>query len=143
MGDLRSIIREVLTEELAHLRSQTSRTVEEGVSINSNADLNQFVQRLLALSKDAATRADIENGRRVFTLSMPTPATTSSSPSNVASNQVAARAKLDNKGLITERDIAALPEGTRQITVNKSARFTPLARDEFRRRGINLERVST
>ena len=45
------------------------------------------------------------------------------------------------KGLITERDIAAVAEGEVRLRVAKTARLTPLAGDEARRRGIRIERT--
>jgi hypothetical protein len=46
------------------------------------------------------------------------------------------------KGLISERDIAKLPAGLASVQVSKRVRFTPLAQDELRRRGVKIERTS-
>ena len=45
-------------------------------------------------------------------------------------------------GLLTEKDVEALPDGTRVVSVGKSVRFTPLARDELRRLNIKIERIA-
>ena len=45
------------------------------------------------------------------------------------------------RGLVTEKDIAKLPAGLTAIEAGKRVRFTPLARDELRRRGIKIERT--
>jgi hypothetical protein len=46
------------------------------------------------------------------------------------------------KGLITERDIAGIAEGETRLRISKTARLTPLAGDEARRRGLRIERTS-
>tara|TARA_B100000575_G_scaffold195986_1_gene158470 strand:- start:785 stop:1090 length:306 start_codon:yes stop_codon:yes gene_type:complete len=46
-----------------------------------------------------------------------------------------------NKMLITERDIGDLKASEKAISIWKSSRLTPLARDEIRRRGISIERI--
>ncbi|MGB4825890.1 MAG: hypothetical protein WBP18_01195, partial [Paracoccaceae bacterium] len=45
------------------------------------------------------------------------------------------------KSMITERDIVGLGEQEKRLRVKKNARFTPLAGDEARRRGIRIERT--
>jgi hypothetical protein len=50
-------------------------------------------------------------------------------------------ARID-KGMVSERQIDALPPGTSQLVIGKSVRLTPLARDRARARGIILERAS-
>ncbi|MBL4769056.1 MAG: hypothetical protein JKY94_15320, partial [Rhodobacteraceae bacterium] len=44
------------------------------------------------------------------------------------------------RGLVSERDVASLPQDMRRVDVGKTVRFTPLARDELRRRNIKVER---
>jgi hypothetical protein len=45
------------------------------------------------------------------------------------------------KSLVTERDIAAVAQGQTRLRVLKTARLTPLAGDEARRRAIRIERT--
>ena len=67
--DLRTVIRELLAEELAKVRgamktaSAAPGVRDEEVSIASDAELDAFVKRLLSLAKDDHARADIEAGR--------------------------------------------------------------------------------
>ena len=71
MSDLRAMIREILSEELAGLRKAPvlpAQTRDEVVSIRTNAELAAFVKRLLSLAQDSRLRADIETGRHVFRL---------------------------------------------------------------------------
>ncbi len=46
-----------------------------------------------------------------------------------------------SKSLITERDLAAVPNGETRLRITKTALLTPLANDEARRRGIRIERT--
>ena len=46
-----------------------------------------------------------------------------------------------DRGIVSERQIEALPAGTSRLLVGKSVRFTPLARDRLRLRAIDIERT--
>lgn len=150
MDDLRALIREVLTDELAALRRGEGATAapqvrEEVVELRSSADLNAFVRRIMALARDGRARAEIEAGRHLFRLgqgtgaSAPSAAASAYEPRGVTASAAPSPVRFQ-RGLVTERDVAALPDGQRGIAVAKSVRFTPLARDELRRRGIRIER---
>ncbi|NMM43636.1 hypothetical protein HH303_04045 [Rhodospirillaceae bacterium KN72] len=148
MSDLRSMIREVLREELSALKGGGAfapQVREETVSIGTNADLQRFVARILELSKDAGSRAALESGRHVFRLGHSgglgaAPSVAMGSPA--APNPAATRVQFD-KGLVSEKAIADLPDGTRVVRAGKTVRFTPLASDELRRRGIKIERAKS
>lgn len=150
MSDLRSMIREVLREELSALRGAggiAPAVREEAVTINTNADLQRFVQRVLELSKESGTRADLENGRHVFRLGGTggggaVISATPPSAGPAAPNPALSRVQFD-RGLVSEKDIAKLPNETRVIRAGKSVRFTPLASDELRRRRIKIERAKS
>ena len=62
--EIRLIIRDVLTEEVANLKRPTVN--EERVVIASDGDLTRFVARLLDLAADAGLRREIAEGRYVF-----------------------------------------------------------------------------
>jgi hypothetical protein len=145
MSELRHLIREILAEELGKMpvmQIPAPRVTEELVSIRSNADLEAFVRRLMAAAQDGRLRADIETGRHVFRLA-------NSGASQVPAHQPTAPAPQRHspvrfeRGMVSERDVASLPKDARRIDVGKSVRFTPLARDELRRRGINVERAQS
>ena len=132
--DLRSVIRELLAEELAAIQGEaaapTSAVRAEEVSIDTDDALGAFVKRILELAKDDEARAEIEQGRHVFRLAR-----------GVQVAAPKASAARYERGLITEKDIAKLPAGLTSIEAGKRVRFTPLARDELRRRGIKIERT--
>ena len=120
---LRQLVREVIAEEVGRLKPDR-RT--ETVRIESDADLLAFAKRILQL--DDKDRAALEAGRLTFTLESrqgPAPTTT------------AARIE---KGLVTEKQVEALPKGTATLHLGKAARLTPLAQDRLRQRRIVIER---
>ena len=121
---LRQLVREVIAEEVGRLQ-QDGRT--ETVRLDSDADLMAFARRILKL--DASERAALEAGRLAFTLERgqgPAAATSAST-------------RID-KGLVTEKQVEALPKGTAILHVGKAARLTPLAKDRLRQRQIVIER---
>lgn len=144
---LRSLIRDVLAEELRRVKAERGGTSEaprpkvreEMVAISSDADLAQFVRRLMQVTRDGSARAEIEQGRWVFRLGAATSAGRQGAPPSAAA-PVAKAVRFD-KGLITEREIDSLPEGTSAIQMTRAVRLTPLARDRLRQRGIAIERT--
>lgn len=144
---LRSLIRDVLAEELRRVKAERGgvseaprpKVREEMVSISSDADLASFVRRLMEISRDGSARAEIEQGRWVFRLGHATSAGRQGAP--VSSAAPVAKAARFDKGLITEREIDGLAEGTGAIQVTRAVRLTPLARDRLRQRGIAIERT--
>jgi len=145
MGDdLRLVIRELLAEELAKVRTEmagsasSNRVREEEVSITSDSELAAFVRRLLTLAKDGRALAEIEAGRHRFRLRQGA----RSDPSPQSGRSATSSVRFE-KGLITERDIAKLPEGLASVQAAKQVRFTPLAQDELRRRGVKIERTAS
>jgi hypothetical protein len=135
--EIRTIIREVLAEEIASLRRPATR--EERVSIASDSDLARFVTRLLDLANDAELRREISEGRYVFRLGGTEAARPEARQSRTPAAPLSRSVRFDS-GLVTERQIDSLAEGTRTISVSNAVRFTPLARDRLRSRGINVER---
>jgi len=144
--ELRALIREVLAEELGAAPGSgagRARVTEERVAIRTDADLAAFVQRLMRMAGDGRMRAEIEAGRHIFRLAEPgAPTPEPNQPTGRAPGAPPAPVRFAS-GLVTERDVAKLPEGLRALSVAKTVRFTPLARDDLRRRGIKIERTST
>ena len=134
MDDIRALIREMLSEELSRLTPNTK--AHEAVTIQSSADLNDFARRILSIAMNDPRRADILEGRHQFTLTPPGTAPTQAHSST-------APAPNFRQGIVTERDVAALPQTTRSLRLGKPVRLTPLARDELRRRGITIERLTS
>ena len=133
---VRAIIREVLAEELQRFRPR-AQVREERVSITSDADLAGFVARLLDMTTNEQARRDIEEKRLVFRLA-PGPTTARAVPTAIPAVQPA---RIES-GMVSERQIDALPAGTAQLVLGRSVRLTPLARDRVRARGIAIERAS-
>lgn len=130
------MIRQILAEELAKVTAPAGGQVrEEVVRIASDADLAAFTSRLLALSRDPQARREIEAGRWVFRLG-DAPAPSMTAPP-AAPLQRTARIE---RGFVGERQVDALAEGVTVLQVTKAVRFTPLARDRLRQRGIAIER---
>ena len=135
--EIRSIIREVLAEEIASLRRSATR--EERVAIASDSDLARFVARLLDLANDAELRREILEGRYVFRLGDANAARPEARQSRTLAAPLSRTVRFDS-GIVTERHVDSLADETRTISVAKVVRFTPLARDRLRSRGINVER---
>lgn len=147
-SDLRSLIREVLAEELQAMRggsgahadtSPRPQVREEMVEIANDADLNRFVLRILELARDGKSVQEIRNGRWKFRLQPAgaVPATQTTAPGHAVS---ASSASVEfDRGLVSERQVSALPEDS-LVRAGKRVRFTPLAQDELRRKRIRVER---
>ncbi len=147
-AEIRQLIRSILVEELAaqgvkRSTGNSPRVREEVVSIQTDHDLQQFVRRLLDMSKDPHTRTDLETSRVVFRLDKPllstSPHRTYPPPASVATGQVINI----QQGLVTERQIRNLPAQVSVLKLGKAARLTPLARDASRQAGIKIERLKT
>jgi len=142
-SELRSLIREVLREEVAALKvpGASSNLREEAVSLRTDAELAAFVARLMRMAQDGRTRSEIESGRHVFRLAdAAAPPLQAHQPRAPVPNAPPAPVRFE-RGLVTENEVARLPDGQRSISVSRSVRFTPLARDELHRRNIQIERT--
>src|SRR5262245_10711877 len=98
--EIRTIIREVLAEEIASLRRPATR--EERVSIASDSDLARFVTRLLDLASDAELRREISEGRYVFRLGGTEVARPEARQSRTPAAPFSRGVRFDS-GLVTER----------------------------------------
>ena len=156
MSDLRAIIREVLSEEIAALRTEIlGAAQEEQVRVASAVDLTEFAVSILRRASDPAFAAAVREGRiRFVPAGVPAASTTFASTARAASapppaqqatlvTTVPAAVPELIKPLITERDIAAIGEGQTRLRIGRQSRLTPLAGDEARRRGIRIERSAT
>jgi len=149
MSDLRALIRELLVQEIAALGGANGAIPapapfrEETVAIRTDAELSAFVTRILAIADDPGLRKDIAAGRYRFRLSESRPPQPDAHQP-AAPVQAAQPAKIRfERGLMTEKDVARLPDSASAISIGKTVRFTPLARDELRRRAIKIERTQT
>ena len=143
MEDLRSLVRELLSEELNKINKKNNVNLndlrEEQVVIDNSKHLNSFVRRILDLSKDRKIVTEIMEGKYIFKLSNQHQMLNSSSDiGNTINNS--SRSINFLKGLITERDIISVGENVSTITIGKFVRITPLAMDEIKKRAIKIER---
>lgn len=155
MGDIRALIKEVLAEELASLRAELAHDAAiEVVKVDTSADLSRFALSVLGRADDPGFVSALRNGRlhfepvrdagtlepleRLPPVVMRTPVT--KQPATLVAT-IPPRVSELSKGLITERDLAAVADGERRLRIKKTARLTPLAKDEARRRGIRIERT--
>ena len=139
--DIRALIREVLEEEIGKLKNSqplSARHPAETVTIKSESDLNAFARKIATLCGDAVSRQQILGGQRQFSLAGNQNSGATSSLSSVSSSNNVA---VFEKGLLNEKTIDALPDGTKMIHAGPRACFTPLARDRMRQRGITLKKV--
>lgn len=146
MEDLRSLVRELLSEELNKVNKKNSDSIndlrEEKVVIDNSKHLNSFVRRILELSKDRKIVTEIMEGKYIFKLSNDHQRFTNTSDiGNTINNSAGSINFL--KGLITERDIMSVGENVSTITIGKFVRITPLAMDEIKKRSIKIERKSS
>ena len=146
MEDLRSLVRELLSEELNKVNKKNSDSIndlrEEKVVIDNSKHLNSFVRRILDLSKDRKIVTEIMEGKYIFKLSNDHQRFTNTSDiGNTINNSAVSINFL--KGLITERDIMSVGENVSTITIGKFVRITPLAMDEIKKRSIKIERKSS
>ncbi len=146
MEDLRSLVRELLSEELNKVNKKNSDSIndlrEEKVVIHNSKHLNNFVRRILDLSKDRKIVTEIMEGKYIFKLSNDHQRFTNTSDiGNTINNSAGSINFL--KGLITERDIMSVGENVSTITIGKFVRITPLAMDEIKKRSIKIERKSS
>lgn len=154
MTDLRALVRELLAEEIAAIRAELLGGVQvERVRVASGADLTEFAQSVARRAQDPAFAAALRDGRLRFEpegqgqgfSAAPTAAVRMQAPAPVQPTAlvtpVPAGVPELRKGLVTERDIASVAEGETRLRITKSARLTPLAGDEARRRGIRIERT--
>lgn len=151
---LRSLIRETIRAELERLGYDRSGAAAlttpkpqprvELVRIADDRDLMSFANRLLTIAEDSSARAEIRSGRWQFRLAESTEAATPVSrrpPVADSSTQTAGCHRIE-RGVVGERLVVTIAPGSR-IQVNSRVRFTPLALDEIRRRGIQIERGET
>ncbi len=144
MNDIRSLVRQILAEELGRHGIGAGGPRREPVSIRRSADLDAFALRVLEMARSVDLAAELRSGRLRFELesgSAPPARSIAETPSARASAPAGAAARFD-KGLVTEKHIAGLAHGA-SISVGKSVCFTPLAKDELRRKGIKVERKAS
>lgn len=174
MSELRSLIRQILAEEIAGLAGAGALAGAFGgpqverVRVGCEDGLTAFALSVLDRAQEPGFAAALREGRLRFAPEgagdgngWPGPASAvpvhaapapyrAPMPAHAAAAHAAPVTLVATvpspvpelrKGLVTERDIAAVAEGESRLRVMKTARITPLAGDEARRRGIRIERI--
>jgi hypothetical protein len=141
--DLRSLIREILSDELSALKGnisgEISQVKEEFVQIQSSSDLISFTHRIMRMCQDPKLKSDILTGKHIFRL-------TDKEVSHVEVYQpLSTMTKINetvelNGGIITLRDVESLSKNTKSLNIGKFTNCTPMAKDEIKRRNIKIER---
>jgi len=143
---VRSLIREVLAEELGKMareRAAPPTSTQEVVSIKTNEDLQALARYIVIIAGDKSMRDKIVKGDHTFVLD------TSGGRSRAGRKDSVVAMPIVNSsgvvqikdGFLSERQIDALPAGTRVVQLGQGVRFTPLARDRLRQRKIAVERI--
>ena len=159
MSDLRSLIRELLSEEIAALRSEILAQAglqAERVNVSTEADLTDFALTVARRAQEPGFLRALEAGQIRYAPEgapvaaepvqhrAPPQVVHPSLPSTQAVPLVAsapAAVPELRKSLVTERDIAAIGPDETRLRIMKTTRLTPLASDEARRRRIRIERT--
>ncbi|MEM7171556.1 MAG: hypothetical protein AAF530_15405 [Pseudomonadota bacterium] len=153
---VREVLRDVLADELPRLKKghgateghgtgRQSRDRVEKVKVASNYDLAVLVKRILVLTQDEASRQGLADGSIRFELATSSDgqAAKHRNASGKNAHDSHAPSHRFDKGLISERQVDAIAPGTTVIQVAKGVRFTPLAQDRLRQKGIKVERTTT
>ncbi|MBL8710638.1 MAG: hypothetical protein JNL25_15705 [Rhodospirillaceae bacterium] len=139
---IRELIRDVIAEEVKHLKSGKAAPATHAVRIASDADLAAFARDVLHLAEDPKQRAAILAGSHSFRLAgsaAATPAAGTGHVSKTDSHRIDSH-RID-KGVVTEAVIARLPKGVARLLLGPGVSITPLARDKARSRNISVERI--
>jgi hypothetical protein len=159
-AELRSMVHEVLLEEFAALRNAEGVTTTPASAPNNDTDVAEhsllgqsptepcwvpmraendlalFARRVLQLAEDPRRRQAIEGGVFPFRFEHSTSGSLSNG-GNPGNSSAALESRID-KGLVNEKHINRLPQGTTILNLGKRATVTPLARDKARKMGITI-----
>ena len=143
-GTLRSLIREVIAEEVKAFRSGQKAgaaplAATRSIRIASDADLAAFARQVLLLAETPALREAILAGRQPFKLATGNGAP--SGPAPQSTGPAASHSHRLDKGVVTESTILKLPAGTSRLVLGPEVSITPLARDKAKSRNISIERA--
>jgi hypothetical protein len=142
MSALREEIRTILREELASVIEARMLPDIQRIKIENSHDLNAFARLILEKMSNPKFAEQLNSGQVMFELD--DQATTyrkmHTIPASVAKPTQKSVPTI-NKNLITEADIANVSAGN--VLVPRSARITPLAKDEAKRKGVRIERTDS
>lgn len=142
MSALREEIRTILREELASVIEARVLPDIQRIKIENSHDLNAFARLILEKMSNPKFAEQLNSGQVMFELDdqATTYRTMHTIPASVAKPAQKSVPTI-NKNLITEADIANVSAGN--MLVPRSARITPLAKDEAKRKGVRIERTDS
>ena len=138
---IRGLVREALRDAVAAkpelLRQAPPRAgVTEVVALASDADLARFVQRILDMSQDAGTLAQLRSGGIAFTLGG------ANSVPGAAAGAPAGNVVTVDKGAVTESMVRKAAETGATLHLGPRAVLTSLAKDKARAMGVDIIKTS-
>lgn len=133
-ADLRTLVRELIRDVLPQIAvPEPARTVR----ITSDEELASFVQQVVALLDDSVSGPRLRAGQLMFRLDGKSGDGRTPAPADDGRPVIEVE-----RGAVTEKIVArAASEGAR-IVMSRRAVVTPLAREQARRAGVELERTS-
>jgi hypothetical protein len=141
---LRALIRDVIATEVAAAKAGGGQAAsptpgdDRTARIASDADLNAFAKRVLALAADAGVQQSIAAGTYGFRLEG---GASGHSASSGASAQVSGSTLRINDGVVTETMLNRLAKGITKIQLAPGVSLTPLAKDRVRSLNLTIERT--
>ncbi len=117
--------------ESAPRAAESDTAKVEEVAITSDAELNIFVRRLLAL--ESKQREAVQAGRHKFYLKRARKSADADAAARGGSERI-------DKGIVTEKKVMAAAKAGKKLVVGKGVVLTPLARDKARQLGVQIER---
>lgn len=144
---LRHLIRDVIAEEVAAIKSQRPSATgmpAMTVAIAHDADLVRFAQAVLRLADDPRNRDAILAGKYLFQLAgapSPTARPQTDATSSGPAGRSSGHSHRVDKGLVTEAVLVKLPAGTKHLVLAPNVNITPLARDRAKALNISIERI--
>jgi len=139
---IRSLIRDVIAEEVSALKAGKSAAAAPAaaIRIGSDTDLIAFARDVLRLAEDPQVRAAIQAGRHPFHLAGQAPVMSASATSPATQSHRIDTHRID-RGVVTEAVIAKLGKGVSRLLLGAGVSITPLARDKAKARNISVERI--
>jgi hypothetical protein len=125
LEELRALVREVIRDVLPK-----GLPVTETVNLSTDEDLAAFVKRLLDLDQDR--REELRSGRKRFRLAAAPPA----APAGAGASPV----RRIERGAVTEAVVKAAARAGQRLVLGRGAVLTPLARDQARASGVQIEK---
>lgn len=139
---LRALIRDVIATEVAAAKAggglkQGVVANERQVRIASDADLNAFAKRVLALAADANALQSIAAGTYGFRLEQ----SASGDPAPAKSSSAGGSTLRIDEGVVTEIMLNRLAKGITKLQLAPGVSLTPLAKDRVRSLNLTIERT--